>query len=122
MKKLYIVIICSFLLMSCTLFSNDEDSRSLEIVGKIIQKAARILSEKYNMHAVGTGISMPGGIVNSLTISFDIYTGPLSKEKLREILVHATQDFLAIAKEYPELELYLKERPLGMKHVEVILF
>lgn len=54
---------------------------------------SKALAKKYNRRPFAISVAMPEGDIQYLTLKFQI-TGPLSKEQMRKILIHAAHDFL----------------------------
>ena len=64
-----------------------------QIVNKLIGQVSKTLEKKYHMLPIGVNVGMPGGVVKLLGVHFQI-VGPLPKEKLRKILLDASEEFL----------------------------
>lgn len=78
------------------------------------------LSKRHNMVIIGTG----GGLakcVNMLSLSFDI-KGPLSKDKLREILVNCVEEFLLALNSNEKLRPHLKTYPFTSEGIDIALY
>jgi hypothetical protein len=78
------------------------------------------LTERYNMGIIG----ISGGMidkVNVIGLSFQIL-GPLSKEKLREILVDCVEEFLTSINEDEEIRPFLKNFPFTEQEIVINIF
>lgn len=118
-NTLIFITICGILFMSYTrdIKFQIED----EIIGKLLSKTEKKLVNKYNFRPIGTGLAMPGGVIKSIGLSFQI-TGPLKKEELRKILIDADQELLNSINESIEIRPYLEKYPFTLDNVEINLF
>lgn len=87
---------------------------------QIRSDVAEKLSKRYNMKVRGVTGGMAGS-VNVIGLSFQIL-GPLSKEKLREILVDCVEEFLAPINTSEKIRPYLKNYPFTEKEIEITIF
>jgi hypothetical protein len=96
-------------------------SEAGKTVDQLLDEIEIALSGKYHMNPIGMGASMPGGIVKKLILSFQL-EGPLSKEELRKILIHATQDFVDHVNKNNRIIKYLEHAPFKIQNTEIDLF
>ncbi len=81
---------------------------------------AKKLSKRHKMRVIG----ISGGLadcVNVLGLRFEM-TGPVTKERLREILVNCVEEFLAAINANERLRPFLKNFPFTSKEIEIIIF
>jgi hypothetical protein len=92
----------------------------VELAGKLRADVGKKLAKKYSMHICG----ITGGLferVNRLGLSFDI-VGPLSKGRLREILIDCAEEFLSDVNADLKIRPYLKNYPFTQNEIEIRLF
>ncbi len=92
----------------------------IRIASEIRSKTGIILANRYNMDLIGTG----GGFVkqvNMLALMFNI-KGPLSKDRLRFILVDCVETFLKEINDNIEIRPFLKNYPFTNKEIKIVLF
>lgn len=118
MKNFYLILVLLFLFVNvgCDQIPQDEKA-----VNNVISRNSKMLAEKYHMKPVGVGIAMPGGDIKYLNLEFQIY-GPLSKDDIRKLLIHAAHDFLADINSDSELCSYLKNHSLTIQDIGIVLF
>lgn len=125
MKKqisIYILLLL-FLIFACgTYFMSNRHTPSDYVImaHQIRTDIAEKLSKRYNMQVVGVGGGMAGS-VNVIGLSFQIL-GPLSKEKLREILVDCVEEFLAPINANENIRPFLKNYPFTEKEIVITIF
>ena len=78
------------------------------------------LKQRHNMVVVGVTAGLADA-VNILGLEFQI-RGPLSKEKLRSILVDCVEEFLISVNTNEQLRPFLKNYPFTEKEVEIVLY
>ena len=95
MKK---VIVFLLILTVFTGFSVEKKEhispKSGELVHIVLSDTIKIIKEKYKIFPCGSGVSMPGGPVRSMTLCFNT-CNPYSKEQLRKMLVGAAEILLS---------------------------
>lgn len=87
---------------------------------KITANVEAKLVKRYSMRVVGR----TGGMidyVNVLGLSFQIH-GPLTKDKLREILVDCVEEFLSQINSDEKLRPFLKNYPFTPKEINIAIF
>lgn len=108
--------------MSFIFFGNTlQIPRCEQVVNDLMSKSADFLSKKNKMRAVGITVSMPGGIVKSLGLEFDV-VGPLTKEGIRKILVDSSDKFLCAINQDVDVRPYLECYPFTREMVDIVLF
>lgn len=124
MKNIITVLLSlTFFLTSCEMSKSQsyEIPKSEQSVNKLLYHIANTFEKKYNLNAIATNVSMPGGVVKKLGLDFQIH-GPLSKEELRKILVALAQEFLNFVNEDVDVRFFLKQYPFEIKNIEITLF
>ncbi len=89
--------------------------------GQILSQGSRVLSEKYKIYCCGSGVSMPGGIVQKFNLSFTI-TGHCEKEYLRKTLIECAHDLLQIINSDKEIQPFLIKNPFTIENVQIVYF
>lgn len=102
-------------------FLFNKHNPNVELSYILRKEAAQKLSEKYHMIIIGEGIRIPDGILNLLSLDFQI-KGPLSRDELREILVDCVEEFLYIINSNKEIGPYLKNYPFTPENIDIALF
>ncbi len=87
---------------------------------KIQKEKAGIFSNRYNMILVAEGGDMMD-TVNVFRLHFEL-KGPLSKDKLRKILVDCVEELLEGINSEPRLKGHLKMEPFTEEGVDIALF
>ena len=78
------------------------------------------LIKRYNMRVIGVAGGM-ADCVNLVGLSFQIRR-PLSKERLREIIVDSVEEFLTSINKNERLRPFLKNYPFTAKEIEIEIF
>ena len=126
--KYHIIISITALLLICTFYVYGTKFVNSQYVSpdyvlmadKTTADVASKLSKRYNMAVVGVG----GGMierVNVVGLCFQIL-GPLSKERLREIVVDCVEEFLASINANEPLRPFLKNYPFTSKEIRIEIF
>jgi len=118
-------IIYPFLIL-CLIFigaaSNPYDEKKhARIFYGTLNKASKLIEKKYKLIPTGSGGKAFCGPITRFSLSFDI-NAPLSRNQLRNILVHSSKDFLAIVNTDKEVQPYLAQKPFALENIEVIIF
>jgi hypothetical protein len=125
MIKYQIPLFCILLsiLTSCMvcLLDGYEYSEQADLVHEILGKTSKKLEKKHQMSAIGTGIGMPGGIVEMLALSFE-KTGPISKDLAREIAIDCVQEMVTAVNTNERIKPYLKNYPFNAKNIKIAIF
>lgn len=117
--------ICLFLIIAFffgILYKNTQYV-SPEYVGmaqKIRAEMAKNLSNRHHMQVIGISGGMMG-TVNILGLDFQI-PGPLTKDKLRKILIDCVEEFLVAINADEKLRPFLKNYPFTEKEIEIVIF
>ncbi len=90
------------------------------IARKIRTRVAKNLSNRHNMVVVGDGGGMMHRI-NFLCLDFELQ-GPLSRDKLRAILVDSVEELLEGINSEPRLKGHLKMEPFTEEGIDIALF
>jgi hypothetical protein len=90
-------------------------------VKTVMARNSKTIAEKYHLRPVGIGIAMPEGDIRSLELEFQIF-GPLSKEQIRNILIHSAHDFLSDINADSNLCTYLKNHSLTINDIGITLY
>ena len=121
MKKA-IVTIC-LLIAACYIINNCNryvPEEYIVISQQIRADVATTLTKRYPMRIIG----ITGGLANSVNIlglSFQI-KGPLSKERLREIIVDCVEEFLTPINANERLRPFLKNYPFTANEIEIEIY
>jgi hypothetical protein len=91
-----------------------------DMAHQIRTDVAAKLTKRYNMRVIGVTGGM-ADCVNVIGLSFQI-RGPLSKEKLREILVDCVEEFLTPINESEKIRPFLKNYPFTEKEIIIKIF
>jgi hypothetical protein len=101
--------------------NNQYDSPNYIVMAhKIRDKVATKLSKRYNMRVIGVTGGM-ADCVKVMGLSFQI-RGPLSKTRLREIVVDCVEEFLIPINADEQLRPFLKNYPFTANELEIELF
>ena len=87
---------------------------------EITEKVEAKLTKRYNMRTIGT-IGGMADRVNMLGLSFQIH-GPLSKDKLRRILIDCIEEFLTPINANEKLRPFLKTYPYTVEGLIIEIF
>ena len=90
------------------------------MANEIISDVASILKERHKMNVVAVTEGM-ADCVNVVGLSFQIL-GPLSKERLREIIVDCVEEFLVLINANEPLRPFLKNYPFTSKEIRIAIF
>lgn len=90
-------------------------------VDKVISCAEKIIEKKYKIIACGTGIGMPGGIVEELGLAFHT-DRTITKAELRILLINCAQILLHEVISNIKIQPFLIKTPFTIKDVEIIIY
>lgn len=125
MTNRYRVLLCALLLIviSKSLFASKEYNpiESSRIIGEFFKKMSSSFQSKYGISPFGTSISMPEGELKLLGLSFTIL-GPLTREKLRVMLVDMTEEFLIEFKSNQKLISYMNDPNITVNNIKITLY
>ncbi len=113
--KILLIPICLF-----GWFFNDEDA-DLKTFENVLYQSAKLLEKKYNVSAMGSGGSIPEGVIKKFTLSFQ-KKGILTKEQCRKLLIAMVADFLQLINNNKEVRPYLYKYPFEAKDININLF
>ncbi|MBA3238057.1 MAG: hypothetical protein H0T62_06870 [Parachlamydiaceae bacterium] len=104
-------------------FDNEDKNltNSERIVNKILYEASTSIEKKYNLKPIGTGISMPGGVVKNLSLAFDPRQR-FSKDQLRELTIQFSTELLNQINSNEEIQPSLVKRPFTIENVEIVIY
>jgi len=116
---IYIPIIFSLIIAGTYLY--EKITRDyIDMADEITAEVESILIKRYNMRTLGFTGGMMGSIY-LIGLEFEIQ-GPLSKERLREIVVDCVEEFLAPINANEEIRPYLRNYPFTEKEIKIKLF
>lgn len=115
---LLILLNTFWVFMPATQYSISEKEN---LVNLILHDAAIVIKKKYNLKPSGSGVAMPDGIIEELTLEFDTDAG-FSKENLRELLINSAHDFIQQVKQEKTIEKFLKDPPFSIKNIQIIIY
>lgn len=122
MNKYSLLFFSSWLILSGFLFMKEPQPLiQSEIVHKIINDKANLLSKRYKLNVMGDIVGMPNGVVKKIGISFQS-VGSLTKEQGRKILLETAQELLLATNSNVQLRPYLKNYPFTCENVEVAIY
>ncbi|CDZ81076.1 hypothetical protein BN1013_01604 [Candidatus Rubidus massiliensis] len=100
-----------------------EDSRSPSVKAfeNVLYQSAKLLEKKYNVSAMGSGGSVPEGVIKEFTLSFQ-KKGILTKEECRKLVVSMGLDFLHLINTNKEVRPFLYKYPFEPKDICINLF
>lgn len=120
MTKL-LVLFCAIIPYMCTAMNNHYmPPPYIAIADEITNDVAKTLCQKYSMRVVGIKGGMAGA-VNVVGLHFQIQ-GPLTQERLREILIDSEEKFLTAINTNEEIRPYLKQFPFTTNELEIVIF
>lgn len=90
-------------------------------VDKVISCAEKNIEKKYKMKVCGTGIGMPGGIVEELGLAFHT-DRTITKAELRILLINCAQILLHEVVSNIKIQPFLIKTPFTIKDVEIIIY
>ncbi len=96
-------------------------SKGEELVNILLAKGAMTIKNKYNMKPCGSGVAMPGGPIQEVTLCFET-KHTYTKEQLRDLLIKFSGEFLRLVIENKEIQEFLKEKPFIIKNIEIIIY
>ena len=92
------------------------------LVGEILAKTTKIIKARYpSIQPSGTGISMPGGPVRKLGLSFDA-NGPFTKEYIRKLIIEFAQELLHQINSNEKFRPHLIKYPFTIENVQIIIY
>ena len=95
-----LTILIAVLLASC------DDSKGVQLVNQVLSRSSKIIQKKHNVMPVGSGVSMPGGPIQKLILSFSSKS-LMSKAEIRKILIEATHEMVQLVNSNKEIQQYL---------------
>ncbi|MBA3602347.1 MAG: hypothetical protein H0W50_01580 [Parachlamydiaceae bacterium] len=104
-------------------FDNDDKHLSKEerLVNQILYETSSSIEKTHQIKNFGTLISMPGGRIQKLGLSFNSYQ-KLSKEKMRTYLLEFGEKLLHNITLNEEIQPFLNERPFTIENVEIYIY
>lgn len=101
-------------------YNRDISIDYVSMADKITVDVAEKLTKRYHMRVIGISGGMAGH-VNTIGLHFQIH-GPLTKEKLREILVNSVEVFLTSINADEKIRPFLKNYPFTEKEIKIAIF
>ena len=101
--------------------TKESPDRDIELVNQVLSTSVKIIQKKHNLRACGAGVSMPGGPIRELTLSFSSNKLFL-KEELRKILISAAHEMVQLVNNNKEIQQYLFQALFTEKNVQIIIF
>ena len=100
-----------------------EDSRSPSVKAfeNVLYQSAKLLEKKYNVSAMGSGGSIPEGIIKGFHLTFK-KNATLNKEQCRKLLIAMGTDFLNFVNSNQEVRPYLYKYPFEPKDMRLTIF
>ncbi|CDZ81083.1 hypothetical protein BN1013_01611 [Candidatus Rubidus massiliensis] len=100
-----------------------EDSRNpaVKAFENVLYQSAKFIEKKYNLSAMGSGGSVPEGVIKEFTLSFQ-QKGILTKEECRKLVVSMGLDFLHLINTNKEVRPYLYKYPFEVIDININLF
>lgn len=120
MKKLHIIFIFSFLILSSFLFNQRKKPPYITIADKITANTINIIEKKYPLTCIGEG----GGMmkcVEMMSISFTC-NRILEKNEARRLIVDAAEIYLNQINSNEQIRPYLKNYPFTIENIEIRIF
>lgn len=124
MNMRYRSIACNLFIFMSFLFLGNlhcQIPQNEQIVNKLMGKTAKLLSKKYQSRPVGVSVGMPGGVVKSLGLEFDV-VGPLTKAEIRQILFNFSDDLLSAINNDTNIRPYLECYPFTRDRIKIVLY
>jgi len=106
-----------------SLFSRGTDlNNPAEIAGDILANTEAFAFKKnYPLHACATGMMMPGGTVQKLTLCFQSKT-LLTRNQLRVLLIECGEELLQQINSNKHIQRFLVKRPFTIKEVTIVIY
>jgi len=120
---LFLLVACFFfqtILQGNAVFDRHVSPEYVLIADTIIKEMAQKLSKRYEMKVIGEKTGM-AKCINLVGLRFQ-KLGPLSKEKLREILVDCVEEFLQALNSNEKLRPHLKMYPFTSEGLDIAIF
>jgi len=113
----------SVVLAFFSLFSRGTDlNNPAEIAGDILDNTeAFALKKKFPLHACGTGMMMPSGVVQKLTLCFQSKT-LLTRNQLRVLLIECGEELLQQINSNKHIQRFLVKNPFTIKEVSIVIY
>ncbi len=124
MKFIFIVyvVLCSLLFVGFISYNRSPSAvKASKSVGEILDSTTKVIQKKYKLNACGSGISMPGGIVQELGLAFTT-KNTLSRNELRKLLIEFGQELLQQINNNKNIQPFLKTAPFTIKNVQIIIY
>lgn len=120
MKFTTIFLILSILILSSYVLYRSKEDLSIQLVGKVQKATALSMQKKYPVNTSGTGVGMPGGIIEEIILSFDT-KNPFSELEVLKFLTDAAQELTKQVNMNEEIQSFLKKRPFTINEANIIL-
>lgn len=118
---IFLFIFTGFVMTNKEIRPEYHPSKGERHVHIILDKAAKIIREKYNLQPCGEGAAMPGGPIQKLALCFDTrFTH--SKEQLRDLVIKSAHELLNQVREDQEIQGFLKSPPFNIKNVQIVIY
>jgi hypothetical protein len=121
MKYLFKLLSIPLVLFGFSAIQGYTQPKSEREVNKTLTLAAKACIKKYKVQVAGEGAAMPGGIVESLFLSFS-YNGILSKNEIRKTIIGCTNELLNAATSNDNLQEHLKLKPFTIDNIDIDVF
>jgi len=115
--RLLSVFLAFFSLFSRGTNHNDPE----ELAGEILEQTAVFAHKRYPLNACGTGMMMPGGAVQKLTLCFQVKTF-LSRNQLRILLIECGEELLRQIKSNKHIQRFLVKNPFTIKEIGIVIY
>lgn len=123
MLNRFFLILTSLMMVSCSdnfLINEKKVISRSELERKAIDKASSILLRDKKLHAIGTG-GCGHDKIKMLALSFNFYE-PLDEAQARELLLTASDVFLAAINEDEKMHAHLYNVPFDHNNIEIRIF
>lgn len=126
MKSIFLIIIIIIIFVYAGLFMitrlNEYPlSKGEQLVNSTIEKSAKIIKNKYNLIPCGSGVGMPGGPIQKISLCFDTKY-PQTKEQLRILLIKSVKVLIDEVVENKEIQEFIKNPPFNINNAEIIIY
>ena len=91
------------------------------ILGEVIKETNQKLKAKYHVNLASVGRSHKDLKIKSITIDFNRFLGPVSKEEGRQIIVDCVEEYIKAINQKESLRPFLFDYPFSEKDVVVMM-
>lgn len=120
MKK-YLSVIMVLILGYIMNLQGYQPSSGGQLVNEIIAKTAEAVKNEYGLQPCGASVSMPGGPIKTINLSFTSYQS-YSKDDLRSLLIKIADKVVVEVNKNKEIQKFLLKTPFNEKNVNIVIF